>query len=261
VTFSDFTMHVSAMLTSLPLDFAGAVRAAAWLGFTHVDIVGLAERPAADREILAESGLVVSCASVGRRLPAGCTLDAADTGARRQAVAVIKRQLTDAAQLGATWAYVVPATDASSAALDRFADSCAALAPHAKGHMMQLCLEHIPGRALPTVAKALAWLKKTELALLLDVGHCLISEEDLVGAVHKAGDRLGYVHLDDNDSVGDLHWPLLTGRLTHDMLDAFLAVLREVEYRGGLGLELNPDNADPVKALRDGKQIVERLGL
>ena len=49
----------------------------------------------------------------------------------------------------------------------------------------------------------------------------------------QAGPRLGYVHFDDNDGVGDLHWPLLTGRLTGDMLEAMLAVLDLGNYAAG----------------------------
>jgi sugar phosphate isomerase/epimerase len=127
---------------------------------------------------------------------------------------------------------------------------------------MRLCVEHIPGRALPTVAQALAWLERVDhdnLALLLDVGHCLISEEDPSQAVVQAGRRLGYVHLDDNDSVGDLHWPLLTGRLTSDMLEAVLTVLELGGYAGGVALELNPENPDPVRALREGREVVRQI--
>src|SRR5437762_1171210 len=78
--------------------------------------------------------------------------------------------------------------------------------------MVQLCVEHIPGRALPDVTAVLNWLDRVghaNLALLLDLGHCLISNEDPAGAVRQAGARLGYVHVDDNDGKGDLHWPLL----------------------------------------------------
>ena len=55
-------MFVSAMLTSLPLDFSAALRQAAALGFTHVDIVALTDRPLEHLEALADSGLLVSCA-------------------------------------------------------------------------------------------------------------------------------------------------------------------------------------------------------
>ena len=252
-------MYLAAMLTSLPLDFEPAVRQVRDLGFTHVDVVGLAERPVSHLDALADTGLLVSCAAVGRGLPDGVTLDAADVGVRRQAVEHARAQIADAARLGATHCYVVPGHDASPVGLRQFADACAVLADFAAGRMVRLCVEHVPGRALPTVAAALEWLARvdhTNLFLLLDVGHCLISEEDPSQAVVQAGDRLGYVHLDDNDSVSDLHWPLLTGRLTGDTLEAFLLVLQLGGYDGGVALELNPKNADPVAALREGRRLV-----
>jgi sugar phosphate isomerase/epimerase len=255
-------MHLSAMLTSLPLPFGPAARLARALGFTHVDVVAVSDRAAEDAEALADTGLVVSCAAVGRGLPPGHTLDAPDLDVRKATLDALRRQVADAARLGATHCYVVPCTDPSGPALARFAEGCALLADHAAGRMVRLCVEHVPGRALATVAATLAWLEHVghaNLALLLDVGHCLITDEDPSAAAERAGARLGYVHLDDNDSVGDLHWPLLTGRLTGAMLEAFLAALKEEGYDGALALELNPQNADPVHALREGKRIVERL--
>src|SRR5260370_39461350 len=126
--------------------------------------------------------------------------------------------------------------------------------------MMQLCIEHCHGRALPSVAAALSWLARTgcdKLRLLLDVGHCLISQEDPALAVSQAGSRLGYVHLDDNDGINDLHWPLLAGRLTPKILEETLAALWAEEYTGRLTLELKPQNAEPAAALRQGKTLVE----
>jgi sugar phosphate isomerase/epimerase len=149
--------------------------------------------------------------------------------------------------------------DVSRAGLLHFADACAVLADFAAARMMRLCVEHVPGRALATVAATLEWLRQVDhdhLDLLLDVGHCLISDEDPAHAVVHAGERLGYVHLDDNDSVSDLHWPLLTGRLTAEMLDAVLTVLDTDEFQGGVALELNPGNADPVRALAEGRALV-----
>lgn len=255
-------MHLSAMLTSLPHPFAEALRVVRDLGFTHADVVAAIDRPEVEREALADSGLLVGCAAVGRGLPPDHTLDAPDMEARRAALEEMKRQVTDAAQLGAAVCYIVPGTDASADGLARFADACCLLADHAAGHMLPLCVEHIPRRALPTVAATLDWLRWTghdNLRLLLDVGHCLISEEDPAAAVARAGERLGYVHLDDNDSVGDLHWPLLTGRLTADMLEAVLIVLKGDSYSGGLALELSPTSADPVRALREGRTIVASM--
>jgi sugar phosphate isomerase/epimerase len=64
--------------------------------------------------------------------------------------------------------------------------------------------------------------------MLLDVGHCLISGEDAAAVIQRAGERLGYVHLDDNDGVGDLHWPLFHGRLTREQLANAMTALRTI---------------------------------
>jgi D-psicose/D-tagatose/L-ribulose 3-epimerase len=251
---------VSVLLTSLPLEFESAVRQAAALGFKYVDVVGLEKRPASHREALADAGLLVSCSAVGRGLPEAHSLDAAGVADRRAAVEEVRRQIADAAQLGATHCYVVPGLEGSADALGRFADSCTHLADYAAGMMVRLCVEHIPGRALSTAAATLAWLEALRhgnLYLLLDIGHCLVTAEDAADVVRRAGPRLGYVHCDDNDGVGDLHWPLLTGKLTRDGLRALGVALRSVDCGGPLSLELNPRNADPIAALREGKKLLE----
>src|SRR5262249_43234560 len=149
------------------------------------------------------------------------------------AVDVVRRQIADAARLGATRAYVVPGLDASPAGLTRFTEACTLLADHAGQRMVKLCVEHIPGRALPTVASALEWLDRVRhhnLHLLLDTGHCSISSEDPGDSIRQAGPLLGQVHFDDNDGKGDLHWNLLTGVLSETALRKCLASLRQVGY-------------------------------
>jgi sugar phosphate isomerase/epimerase len=255
-------MDVSLMLTSLPADFSAAARQAAALGFTHVDVIALEQRPQAELDVLAETGLAVACASLGRGLPEGCAPDAAAADQRRTALDVLKRQVADAALLGATHAYVAPGTDTSPEALVRFGEVCALLADYAAQRMIRLCVEHFPGRALPGVATTLAWLgqiRHPNLSLLLDVGHCLISGEDPAQAVRQAGERLGYTQFDDNDGSQDLHWPLLTGRLTEETLRATLAALAAGPYRGALALELNARNPEPGVAAGQGKALLERL--
>jgi sugar phosphate isomerase/epimerase len=249
------------MLTSLPLSFEESMRAAVALGFTHVDVVALTERPAEHLEALADSGLLVSCAALGRGLPEGHTLDAASVEVRRAALDAVKRQVADAARLGATHGYVVPGTDGSADGLARFADACRLLAAFAGQRMVRMCVEHVPGRALPTAAGTLGWLKELavdNLALLLDVGHCLITQEDPVAVIARAGGRLGYIHFDDNDGVGDLHWPLLEGRLTQEMLAEVIAALRAANYRAALALELNPNHGVPAEALARGKALLSQ---
>ncbi|MBY0525244.1 MAG: sugar phosphate isomerase/epimerase [Gemmataceae bacterium] len=257
-------MHVSVLLSSLPLSFEDAVRQAAAIGFSHVDIVALAERPANHAEVLADTGVLVSCAAVGRGLPDGHTLDAVSVDVRRAALDEMKRQVADAARLGATYCYIVSGMDGSAAGLTRFGEACGLLADYAQQRFVRLCVEHIPGRALATAAATLNWLNEQRhdnLSLLLDVGHCLITGEDAAAMVTQAGKRLGYVHFDDNDGVGDLHWPLLTGRLTEQALKDVLIALRNANYRGALTLELNVKNKEPVEDLRQGKALLEIGGV
>jgi sugar phosphate isomerase/epimerase len=255
---------LAAFATSLPGDFATVLTQIVALGFTHVDLVAEIDRPREQLEALADSGLLVSCMALGRNLPAGHTFDAADVGLRRAALESLQRQVADAARLGATTAYLIPGTLADETALTCFADGCTLLADYAAARMIRLCVEHVPGRALPTAARTLDWLEQVghaQLGLLLDVGHCLISGEDAASVVRRAGARLGYVHLDDNDGVGDLHWPLLTGRLTLAQLGELVTALRTIGYHGALSLELNPANAEPLDALREGKARMERIYL
>lgn len=253
---------LAAFATSLPGAFAAVLGQIAALNFTYVDLVAEVDRSAVQREELAESGLLVSCMALGRQLPAGHTLDAADAGVRRATLGLLQRQIADGARLGATTAYLVPGFDDSTTALSCFAEGCGLLADYAAARRVRLCIEHVPGRALPTAAATLDWLQQIghpHLALLLDVGHCLISNEDAAAAVRRAGAGLGYVHLDDNDGIGDLHWPLFSGRLTERQLAEVVTALREIRYQEALALELNPMISDPIEALRNGKRIVERL--
>ena len=136
------------------------------------------------------------------------------------------------------------------------------LADYAAARMVRLCIEPIPGRALPGAcvsAGMAAGVDHPNLALLLDVGHCLIAGEDPAAVARAAGSLLGYVHLDDNDGVGDLHWPLLTGRLTATHLTDLAASLRDVGYTDGLCLEFKAAASERASVLRASKEIAARL--
>lgn len=252
--------NLSVLITSLPFPAAEALGEIARQGFAHVDLIGKAERSDEERSALADSGLIVDCVALGRDLPAHCALDAADLPSRQRAVEAVERQIAEASQVGARVAYLVPCKTASS--LPAFADACKALATYARRRMISLCIEHFPGSALPTATGTLDWLRTNaldELNLLLDSGHCLISKEDPVQVIADAGGRLGYVQLDDNDGVGDLHWSLLTGALSEAMLKALLRELKKTGYPNGVALELNGNLAEPVRNLTDSKRIVERV--
>ena len=89
------------------------------------------------------------------------------------------------------------------------------------------------------------------------MGHCLISNEDPAAAVREAGDRLGYIHFDDNDGREDLHWGLLQGCLTERQIAETIDALRGINFSGPLCLEFLPTD-ESEQNLREGVRILRR---
>lgn len=94
------------------------------------------------------------------------------------------------------------------------------------------------------VADGLTFLDEVgndHLFLHIDTYHALIEETSLDGAVRLAADRLGYVHVGQNDR-GDL----ATGTVD---LDGFLAALNEISFDGPITFEgFSRATADPALA-------------
>jgi len=251
---------LSTTLPSPPLDFEDALTQVSLCGFAYADMVAVAERPAKHLDALADSGVIVSCGALGRGLAPDQSLDSASVTVRRATLDILKQQVADIARLGATHAYLIPGRDNSSDGLARYGEACQLLADYAGQRMVTLCVEHFPETALPSAGAALEWLEKVDhdnLGLLIDVGHCLISNEDPSAIVAQAGNRLRYVHLDDNDGINDLHAPLLsTGKLTEAMLRKVLSALAHSNYEGKLALELKAPSAE---TLRLQRELLERL--
>ncbi len=231
------------------------------LGFSWIDVqpqmLVTAEVQAQARAL----GLRVSCVGASFGMPEGAVLDSPSPEARAAAIAHMDRALAHAASLGATAAYVIPGLDRGVDALRRYGDSVAAAAQMAQGHGLKLCIEHFPGRALDTSAATLEFARAVghpNLYLLFDSGHIQMRGEDPAEIIQRAGPQLGYVHLDDNDGQGDLHWSLLDGVMTADSLRRIFAALDEIGYSGGVSLELSPKLPDPFAALRASREIVSR---
>ncbi len=225
-----------------------------WIDIRPFDLTGLADCKALN--------LQVSCVGASFGMPDGIALDSVDSGDRERALNYTRKALEQAAELGATAAYVVPGMDDGQETLDRYADSLAAAADRAMELGMTLGIEHFPGKALPTATGTLAYLEKIgheNLYLLLDIGHLQMSGEDPAGIINLAKSRLSYVHLDDNDGENDLHWSLTEGVQTEAALQAVIDTLGDIGYSGAMSLELSPKLDDPGAALRESKAIVDRL--
>jgi sugar phosphate isomerase/epimerase len=211
----------------------------------------------AARKTVDELGLKVSCIALDHGLPSGVSWD---KDPRRTAEAV-EAAMAHCEPLGAAVGYIGQPKDKKL--LQAFGEAVAGLSERAAARGLRLCIEHVPGRALPTARETLAFvnqLGRPNLYLLLDVGHTLISRERAWEVVEAAGARLGYVQLDDNDGKRDLHWPLLDGVLRREDLARTLAVLKASGYQGTLGLELgNTHHVSPISSFSKNHNLVLRL--
>ena len=190
----------------------------------------------------------------------GMDLSSPDAEVRSQTIEYFCKALDYTHQLGAPVSYITPPNAVDDSTRQRWTDSLLKLADHAELQKVRLCIEHFPNRLLPTVVSTLEFLQQTghdQLALLVDVGHCLISSEEPAQVISDAGKWLGYVHFDDNDGREDHHWPLLTGKLTEEKIHNTIQALKVQRYQGGLSLELHPKIDDPVSSLQHGKALLE----
>ena len=231
-----------------------ALTALTAIGFRSIDVQAKTFVGPASRAHINYLGLSVSCLALCFNMEAGAALDAATAAAQQAALDHCREALDHAAALGAGTAYVVPGTD--PAALPQFGDALGQVADFAAERAIRVGVEHFPGKALPTAAGTLEYLSRLNhpnLYLLLDTGHLQMSGEDPTAVIAAAGDRLGYVHLDDNDGEADLHWPLLAGVLTKEVLAATFAALALSPYTGPASIELSPQLPDPVAALAQSR--------
>lgn len=253
------SMKLSALTSSLPMTLPAAIEAIADLGFHWIDVPPTSD-PAA-RRTLRDRELQVACVALERDLPGNVDLASEDAAVRSRSLAYFRQAIAWAAELNAPVGYFTPPVTTDRQAFARWTESLVLLADGAEAQGIRLCVEHFPRRALPTVAATLQFLddlRHPALALLIDVGHCLISSENAAEAILEAGIRLGYLHFDDNNGVDDLHWALLDGRLTESQITAVIAAQRQSGYSGALCLELSPKLDRPLENLRRSRDVLHR---
>jgi len=229
------------------------------MGFDWIDIQPQMLRTKEARSKVKALGLQVSCLGASFDMPDHVRLDHLEESNRIKAVEHVYQTLSHAIDLGADTIYVVPGMDADPTTLAQFASSMKAISDKASEHNIKVCIEHFPGRALGTATQTLEFIAQIDhpnLYLLFDSGHIQMAGEDPSDIIHKAGSKLGYVHFDDNDGEGDLHWSLLDGVMTNDDLNNIFQALHQIGYDGAVSLELNPKLPSPKQALIDSRDIL-----
>lgn len=246
-------MALAACIWALTCEEERAWDQVAEAGFTHVDIRPSWLQTDNLQKRVRDLGLTLSCMAASADMPEGASLTGEGQQAGRDHV---MKALEHGASLGAKVAYLVPEGDD----LDRYAEPLPILADKAQELGMKLCVEHFPGTILPTVPFTLDYLAQVghpNLYLVFDIGHAQMANENPAEMIRLAGDRLGYVHLDDNDGMNDLHLGLYDGVMQAEDLEAMFIALDELGYDHNVSLELKPDIPDPLGALKRSREIVK----
>ena len=251
------SLHVAFCLWGLPDDPAVATAFAADAGFQSVDV-----RPGYSRLPDAERSLPVTCMAVAHLMPEGALLDATSEPARQIAVEHVRDGILEAQSLGITDVYLAPPATPDAPALNSYRESALTLADEAERAGIRLGIEHFPGRGLPTVRQTLDFIAgcgHDNLYLLLDVGHNQIAGESVDESIRVAGDRLQYVHVNDNDAQSDLHLGLLEGVQDDAWVSDVLRAVVESDYDGPVSVEVNMALSDPRSAAASSLAVIRRL--
>ena len=239
------TVELSSCVWALTSPEEDALDTLSQIGFRSVDIQAKTFQSPQARTRIQDLGFSVRCLGLSFNMDDSAALDGTPPAARQAALAHCRESLDHAAAL-------------SIGTLPHFTTTLIQVAEFATERGIRVGVEHFPGKALPTASGTLDYLADLghpNLYLLLDSGHLQISKEDPATVIDAAGDRLGYVHLDDNDGEDDLHWSLLDGVLTENELEAIFAALERSPYTGPVSLELNPNLPDPTTALSKSRTI------
>ena len=251
------SLHVAFCLWGLPDDPAVATAFAADAGFKSVDV-----RPGYSRLSESERTLPITCMAVAHLMPEGALLDATSEAARQAAVEHVGAGIREAQGLGIPDVYLAPPATPDDPALAAYRESALTLADAAQRAGIRLGIEHFPGRGLPTVRATLDFITACghdNLYMLLDFGHNQIAGESVAECLQAAGDRLQYVHVNDNDAQSDLHLGLLEGVQDEAWVSDALRAVVESPYEGPVSVEVNMALDDPRASAASSLEVVRRL--
>jgi L-ribulose-5-phosphate 3-epimerase len=174
------------------------------------------------------------------------TLLSDDPDGRRQRRDFLERALAIARDLGAgvvsLWSGVPPPAPAG-VCRQRLVEGVEAIARRAETIGVALGFEPEPGMLVESVADFLdlrAAVDSSALGLTLDLGHCLLTEADAPEkVVQRVAPMLVNVHAEDMRRPVHEHVAFGLGEMSYGPI---LAALRDVDYRGLVGVELSRDS-------------------
>ena len=97
------------------------------------------------------------------------------------------------------------------------------------------------------------------LVACIDVGHCSLSGREASDCIRILGDRLGALHIHDNDYLDDMH--TLPG-LSEINFNEIMKALKDIDYKGDFTLETDHffDSLNTIEETEAGMKLAELIG-
>jgi sugar phosphate isomerase/epimerase len=127
--------------------------------------------------------------------------------------------------------------DDHAAAWSRLTEGMREIADALASQHQRIAFEYKPGEIVgnaDAASRLFDQVNRSNVGLLLDTGHAIYGREDLVDVLKKCGDRLFYIHLDDNYADYDRDLP---PGAVHNFAP-FFRELRAQNFRGAISLDL-----------------------
>ncbi len=192
------------------------------------------------------------------------TLLDADPAARARRVEMLTRCMDVGRDLGAKvvafWSGAAPAGESAAELDGRLAEGCLAVAARAQSRGLVAAFEPEPGMFAATLAdwrRLKQAARHPSLRLALDVGHVHCNREcGPAVAVRENAADLADVQIEDMREGEHLHLPFGEGTLD---AAAVVAALRDVDFRGLVGVELSRDSHRAPEVARAAIDFLRRL--
>jgi len=153
-------------------------------------------------------------------------------------------------------------------AWERLIESTKDAAKYAKDKGIKVALEYKPREPrthifTASVAKTLLIIKEVDednVGIVLDTGHAYAAGENIaesVAILKTFGDKLFYVHVNDNYKVWDDD--MMVGAVHPFELVEFIYWLEKTDYSGPIVLDMFPYREDPQAAARESIELIKRV--
>ena len=191
------------------------------------------------------------------------TLMTADAGARTRRVKFLVSCVDIAADLGSNmvsfWSGILRDSPDEPAAFSRLEDGCRPVIEHAAGRNVRLAFEPEPGMFIDTLEKfklLKSHLKAPHFGLNMDIGHVhCMDEGPIPDRIHEWKDLLFNVHIEDMKRGVHEHLAFGDGEIDFPPV---MAALRDIDYSGGVHVELSRHGHAAPDAVRSSMNFLER---